>query len=99
MELIRLVPQGHKPRACLERVYLVFSGHLQKYKELMILRVINLFWFWLVFFFPFQTKLKFPRDVSELCPMSPLRYGLHEGRRMLERIPDIIQFRRALYSH
>lgn len=55
--------------------------------------------FVLPFFIPFQTNLKFLRDVSELCPMSPLRYGLHEGRMMLERIPNIIQFRRALYSH
>lgn len=60
VELIRLVPQGHKPRACLERVYLVFSGYLQKCRQLMILRVINLFWF---VFFSFSNKT----EVSQSC--------------------------------
>lgn len=43
MGLIRLVLQGHVPRGCLGRVYLAFSGYLQKCSELMILRITNLF--------------------------------------------------------
>lgn len=54
-----------------------------------------------IFFFLFKQNWsfseKFLREVSQR-PYVPFLV-LHEGRRMLERIPDIIQFRRALYSH